>query len=198
MMRTVIAGLSLLAIGVAFPAGLAAYPEFQVFSQKNSGRQVNCAMCHANPEGPNGLKAGQIEALSRADLDRLARARQAFQPGVDVDSPILNAFGNHIVKTLGRTRFIALRRHPADLAAALGTTSDLDEDGIRDAREYLDGTDPLDPQSGAPWALFAHNFVRFRWHLAMLLAATLAGLYGLNNLLRWFAAVAEPVEDEAS
>lgn len=195
-MRPAVAGLSLVVICVSLPASVGAYPEFQVFSEKNSGRQVNCGMCHANPDGPNGLKAGQIEALSRADLDRLMHARQAFQPGVTVDSPILNRFGNHIIETLGRTRFISMRRHPADLAPALGNTSDLDEDGIPDAREFLQGTDPLDAQSGEPWALFVHNLTRFRGHIVMLLLATLAGLYGLNNLLRWFAAVAEPAEDD--
>jgi hypothetical protein len=180
---------------VALPARAGAYPEFQAFAQKNSGRQVNCGMCHANPDGPNGLKPGQIGALTAAELDRLARARQAFQPGVAVDSPILNAFGDHIIQTIGRTAFIGYRRHPAGLAPALGNASDLDQDGIADAQEFLQGTDPLDSQSGAPWALFVRNLVRFRGHIVMLLLATLAGLYGLNNLLRWFAAIGEPVEE---
>ena len=177
-------------------APAAAYPEFQAFAQKNSGRQVNCAMCHANPDGPNGVKPGQIGALTASELERLARARQAFQPGAAVDSPILNPFGNHIIQAIGRTAFIELRRHPAGLAPALGHTSDLDQDGIPDAEEFLQGTDPLDSQSGAPWALFKQNLVRFRGHLLMLLLATLAGLYGLNNLLRWFALIGESVDDD--
>ena len=178
------------------PARLSAYPEFQVFAATHSGRQVNCGMCHANPDGPNGLKAGQIEALSRADLDRLMRARQAFQPGVAVDSPILNACGHHIIQTLGRTAFIGLRRHPADLAAALGNASDLDDDGVRDAQEYLQGTDPTDSESGSPWTLFVHNVSRYRGHILMLALATLAGLYGLSHLLQWVAATTEPPDQE--
>lgn len=183
-------------VSIVSARAAAAYPEFQAFSQRNSGRQVNCAMCHANPDGPNGVKRGQIGALSAAELDRLAHARQAFQPGIAIDSPILNPFGNHIITTIGRTTFIGLRRHPAGLAQALGRTSDLDQDGIPDAQEFLDGTDPLDSQSGNPRALFTHNIVRFRGHIVMLLLATLAGLYGLNNLLRWFALVGEPVEED--
>jgi hypothetical protein len=190
-MRPAVFPLALTVVVLGLSARASAYPEFQAFVTAHSGRQVNCAMCHANPDGPNGLKAGQIEALSRADLDRLMRARQAFQPGASVDSPILNAFGNHIIHTLGRTRFIGLRRHPADLAAALGNTSDLDDDGVPDAQEYLDGTDPTDSQSGAPWALFLHNVVRYRMHIFMLALATLAGLYGLSHLLQWVGATAD-------
>jgi hypothetical protein len=186
--------LLIVLIALAVPGRADAYPEFQAFAQKNSGRQVNCGMCHANPDGPNGLKPGQIGALSPAELDRLARARQAFQPGASVDSPILNAFGNHIVQTVGRSAVIGFKLHPAGLAPALGHSSDLDQDGIPDEQEFLDGTDPLDSQSGAPWALFLHNFARSRGHILMLLLATLAGLYGLNNLLRWFALIGEPHE----
>lgn len=193
MVRRCLPLVALLCLGWAGRAD--AYPEFQAFAQKNSGRQVNCAMCHANPDGPNGVKSGQIGALSAAELDRLARARQAFQPGVTVDSPILNAFGDHIIQTVGRTAFIGFRRHPAGLAQALGNTSDLDRDGIPDAQEFLQGTDPLDSQSGAPWALFAHNLSRSRGDIFMLFLATLAGLYGLNHLLRWFALIGEPAED---
>jgi hypothetical protein len=149
-------------------------------------------MCHANPDGPNGLKPGQIGALSPEELVRLNRERQAFQPGVEVASPILNAFGNHIIQKLGRTAFITLRRHPTGLAAALGPDSDLDQDGIPDATEFLQGSDPLDSQSGDPWTLFKRNLSRYGIHVFLLLLATLAGLYGLNNLMVWFAAVAEP------
>lgn len=189
----------LLLVAVFFFAGAAsadAYPEFQAFAQKSSGRQVNCGMCHANPDGPNGLKPGQIGSLSIAELDRLARARQAFQPGTAVDSPILNAFGNHIVQAVGRSAVIGFKLNPAGLAPALGHASDLDQDGIPDGQEFLEGTDPLDSQSGNPWTLFAHNFARSRGHIFMLLLATLAGLYGLNNLLRWFALIGEPADED--
>lgn len=187
-----------LVVLVARSAPTGAYPEFQAFSQQNSGRQVNCAMCHRSPDGPNGLKPGQIGALSPAELERLAQARQAFLPGVAIDSPILNAFGNHIISAIGRTEFINLRRRPAGLAEALGSASDLDQDGIPDAQEFLEGTDPLDSQSGAPGALFRANLWRERLHILMLLLATMAGLYGLNNLLRWFATIPETDRDQTA
>jgi hypothetical protein len=168
-----------------------AYPEFQVYSQQVSGRGVNCAMCHVHPDGPDGLKPGQIGSLDSDGLNRLNEARRAFEPGRSVDSPVLNAFGNRIVEDLGRTEFIQLRREPAALVERLGDESDLDDDGIPDAREYVQGTDPLNPQHGDPWTLFRINLLRHRFHIFMLLLATVAGLYGLNNLLAWFAGVTE-------
>jgi hypothetical protein len=119
-----------------------AYPEFQKYVQQNSGRNVNCAMCHAHPDGPEGLKPGQIGSLKPQELDLLNRARAAFEPGQEVQSPILNAFGNDIVKRLGKSQFLLLRQDPQKLAEALGAESDLDGDSICDADEYLAGPCP--------------------------------------------------------
>ncbi|MCS6886002.1 MAG: hypothetical protein RMM17_13955 [Acidobacteriota bacterium] len=161
-----------------------AYPEFQKFSQMNSGRTVNCAMCHTHPDGPNGAAFGQIGSLNAEQIERLNQARAAFDPGRDVNSPILNAFGNHIIKTLGKTKFLEYRSRPKELATALGTSSDLDEDGVPDAREYLEGTHPLNKANGNPWLLFVHNFKRNKVHVVLIFLATVVTIYGLVNLLR--------------
>lgn len=161
-----------------------AYPEFQKYSQTTSGRVTNCAMCHTHPDGPDGAGAGQIGGLSTDDLARLAMARAAFEPGQTIDSPILNDFGDHIISTIGKSKFLELRSHPADLAPALGQQSDLDGDGVPDATEYLDGTHPLKRTSGDPWMLFVANFSRFRFHLAMIVLATALTIFGLANILR--------------
>lgn len=168
------------------PTPASAYPEFQAFVKKSSGRSVDCSLCHANADGPDGVKPGQIGRLTPDELRRLNAARGAFKPGVEVDSPILNAFGNQVIKTLGKERFLQLRKNPAGLAEALGTASDLDGDGIPDAQEYLDGTDPLDVHNGVPWKLFVINVRSNRLHLLLLLLATASGMYAIRHLLRWF------------
>lgn len=171
----------LLAPGAAF-----AYPEFQVFIEANSGRNVNCAMCHAHPDGPEGLKPGQIGSLKPPQLEALNKARAAFEPGQEVDSPILNPFGNHIVQKLGKQQFLQIRQNPVKLAEALGPEGDLDRDGISDAAEYLAGTLPTDPNHGDPWTLFLINLQRRWFHIVMVGLATASGLWGLNNLLNGF------------
>lgn len=183
-------------LAALLPAAAGAYAEFQVFVQETSGRYVNCAMCHTHPDGPDGLKPGQIGRLDAEELQKLNRARAAFEPGQKVDSPILNEFGEHIMEKLGKTQFIALRRDPGKLAEALGRDSDLDGDGIPDADEYLAGTHPLDSRHGDPWKLLVHNFRGQIFHIVMILLATILGLFGLNNLLRWFGQQME--SDEAN
>ena len=172
---------------------LVAYPEFQAWSQKNSGRAIDCSMCHVNPDGPEGVKPGQIRGLSPKELERLNQARTAFEPGSKVDSPILNAFGDHIIQTIGKKKFLEIRSTgPGQLVTALGMKSDLDDDGIPDAREYAEGTLPTDSQSGDAWELFANNFRRSWLDILMTFLATVFGLYGLNQLVRWFEHEAEP------
>ena len=166
-----------------------AHPEFQLYSEKKSGRNVNCAMCHSHPDGPEGLKPGQIGRLSHEQMEQLMHARAAFEPGQDEINPLLNEFGNHIINTLGKARFLELRQDPGSLADALGYESDLDGDGIPDALEYEQGTHPLDPHHGNPWLLFKHNIQRNWFHILMISLATGFSLYGLNHLLHWFATV---------
>lgn len=163
-----------------------AYPEFQQYVQSHSGRTTNCAMCHKHPDGPTGLKPGQIGSLSEEEMNQLNQARAAFEPGKNPHNPILNEFGNEIIAAIGKTKFLELRLHPQDLPAALNPESDLDRDGISDADEYVAGTHPVDESSGEPARLFVHNFKRYAFHIVMMALATVAGVYGLNALLRWF------------
>lgn len=173
------------ALLAAAPVALA-YPEFEAFVERHSGRYVNCALCHSHPDGPEGTKPGQIRSLDAEELARLNLARAAFEPGSDVDSPILNDFGDEILHRVGKRRFLEIRStDPALLADALGTDSDLDGDGIPDATEYLEGTDPLDAQHGAPLRLLRNNLERYRFDILMIVLATACGLWGLNHLLAW-------------
>jgi hypothetical protein len=177
-------------------SSLFAYPEFEVWTEKVSGKYIDCAMCHTHPDGPEGVKPGQIRSLSREELDRLNEARLAFEPGIAVNSPVLNAFGNRIVEKLGRKKFLEIRAEdPGLLVAAYGMDSDLDGDGIPDAREYMEGTSPVDSRSGNPWSLFRTNLRRYWLDVLMTILATLAGLYGLNHILRWFEHEADAPED---
>jgi hypothetical protein len=174
----------LLAAAPAPPA--AAYPEMEAWVETHSGRSVDCAMCHTHPDGPEGVKAGQIRSLDAEELARLNQARAAFEPGMGVDSPILNDFGDRILNDVGKRRFLEIRAtNPGLLVAALGEEGDLDGDGIPDATEYAEGTDPLDPQHGDPVRLLRHNLVRHWFDLLMIGLATACGLYGLNHLLEW-------------
>lgn len=179
-----------------FCAQAFAYPEYQVFVQEHSGRTVNCAMCHTHPDGPEGLKPGQIGALTTEELERLNQARAVFEPGEAVDNPLLNKFGNRIMEQLGKTKVLELRQDPERLADAYGYDSDLDGDGISDAEEYLAGTHPLNPESGDPSRLFWVNLRRNVFHVVMLLIATVAGVYGLNHLIRGFEALEQAQTDE--
>jgi hypothetical protein len=175
-----------------------AYPEFEVWSEKSSGRFLDCALCHTHPDGPEGVKPGQIRSLSREELDRLNESRAAFEPGIAIDSPILNPFGDRIIEKLGRKKFLELRvSDPGALVALYGMDSDLDGDGIPDMREYAEGTSPVDSRSGDPWSLFRTNVKRSWLDILMTILATLAGLYGLNKLLRWFEHQADVPEEIA-
>ena len=190
--------LSLLVTMLLAAAPALAYPEFEVWSEKSSGKFIDCAMCHSNAEGPEGVKPGQIRSLSREELDRLSEARAAFEPGVAIDSPILNPFGDRIIEKLGRKKFLEIRASgPGQLVALYGMDSDLDGDGIPDAREFVEGTSPVDSRSGHPWSLFATNVRRSWLDILMTILATLAGLYGLNKLLRWFEHQTETPQETA-
>ena len=182
--------LTLILVCMWVPSVALAYAEFQKHIQATSGRNVNCAVCHAHGDGPDGVKSGQVGSLTPAEVERLNRARIAFEPGQTVDSPILNAFGNHVVLTVGKRHLLALKADPGALAGRLLET-DLDRDGIADGQELRDGTHPLDAQHGDPWKLLKVNAKRHGLHLALLAVATFLGLYGLGHILRWFGRTAE-------
>jgi hypothetical protein len=177
-------------------ASVRAYPEFQQFIVKQSGRKVNCALCHAHADGPEGTAPGQIGHLTAAEQAQLVRARGAFEPGQKVNSPILNGFGNQIINSLGKRRFLEMRLAPGQLAEALPKDSDLDGDGIPDAQEYLAGTHPLLKSDGQPWLLFRANFAQNSGQIVVTLLATILGLWGLGHMLHGFAAAADGEAEE--
>lgn len=141
-------------------------------------------MCHISENGPVGNGEGQIGSFSADEMKQLNKARAALAPGVDVDSPILNKFGNEIIKVVGKKDFVALKSEPAKLADRLGEKSDLDEDGISDAREYLDGTDPLNKFHGDPTKLFWINLDRYKMHVFLAIVAVFSINYGLIQLIK--------------
>ena len=164
-----------------------AYPEYQQFVEKHSGKSVNCALCHTNSNGPTGKEEGQVGALNEKDMQALNSARAAVDPGMlKEDSPILNRFGNSIIRTLGKRKFVQLRTEPEKLAEALDKKSDLDEDGIPDAQEFLDGTDPTNKYHGDPLKLFMINIDRNKTHLALAALAVFLLDWGFAHLIRGF------------
>lgn len=185
----------LLALCIAAPV-LHAYPEFHRFIVKNSRRAIDCAFCHVNRDGPEGTGPGQIGHLTPEELERLGHARAALAPGMKVDSPILNAFGNHIINSIGKQQFAELRVAPEQLAKALPKDSDLDHDGIPDVQEYLDGTHPLLASDGRPWLLFKNNFRNNLVQILLTFGATVIGLFGLKHLLNGFAIAADAGEQD--
>lgn len=161
-----------------------AYPAFQRFSEKHSGRTVNCAMCHVNAQGPSGSGYGQLLSLTADELAKVDAARDAAKPGVEVDSPIMNRFGNHIIKTLGMETVSDAIGAPELLAKSLGDKSDLDGDGISDAQEFLDGTDPLDKFNGEPKRLFLINLSRYKFELLFVAVAIGLIIFGLTGFIK--------------
>lgn len=173
-----------------FPGQLVcAYPEFQEFSEKNSGRTTNCATCHESSTGPAGNEPGQIGSLTPEDFAKLNEARTAFEPGKEVDSPILNHFGDLIIKKLGKKKVLEDRKDPAKLASDYGFENDLDHDGIPDAQEYLDGTDPQNPHHGDAWRLFVVNINRYAPHIIAAAIGVFLLDWGFARMIGGFMAI---------
>jgi hypothetical protein len=175
-----------------------AYPEFQQHIVKTTGRAVNCALCHTHADGPEGAAPGQIGHLTLAQQAELGRARAAFEPNAKPASPILNAFGNHILNAIGKKKFLELKLAPAQIPGALPKESDLDKDGIPDAVELAMGTHPLLKTDGDPWLLFKANFSSNLVEIILALAATIIGLWGIGHLLHGFAAAAHVEEEDGA
>lgn len=172
---------------LAFAAKVNAYPEFQQFVETHSGKSVNCALCHQNGNGPSGKEEGQVGSLNEKELAALNSARGAIEPGMlKADSPILNKFGNSIMRSIGKKKFLELREKPEQLAEVLDKKSDIDEDGIPDGQEYLDGTDPSNKNHGDPLKLFAVNIDRYKSHLILAGLAVVFLDWGFAHLIMGF------------
>jgi hypothetical protein len=196
-MKSRVASIAVFVVLIFVMNSVQAYPEYQAAIVKMSHRPVNCAMCHVHGDGPEGAAVGQIGRLTTEEFARLGRARAAFEPGGNVNSPILNAFGNHIINSIGKTKFIELRQLPEKLPELLPAESDLDGDGIPNIQEYRDGTNPLNKNDGSPLLLFKINLERNIPQIALAVAATFAGLYGFKHILRSFAtALRRPEEHD--
>lgn len=176
---------SVFLLGSSSPA--LAYPQYQAFVEKNSGRGVNCAMCHSNGDGPTGDGAGQVGGLTAEERKQLEEAHATLEPGKKVNNPLLNRFGNEIVSKLGRTKVIQLMSNPKQLANELGNKSDLDQDGIPDSVEYLDGTDPLNKFHGNPWRLLLVNLNRYKLHILLAGLAVACLNFGFSHILKGFS-----------
>ena len=161
-----------------------AYPEFYEYSRKVSGRSINCALCHANGNGPEGNEPGQIGSLDKSELERLMRARAAFQPQQKINSPILNEFGNKIIYIIGKKRFLELTTHPEDLAKEIGNKLDIDKDGIPDSEEDLDGTLAISKEDGHPLKLFIANIRKNLHHIILAFLSISLLFYGFVQWLR--------------
>jgi hypothetical protein len=194
------AKLSLMLATIAAVETAQAYPEFQQYIVKSTGRPVNCAMCHMHPDGPEGAAPGQIGHLTLAQQAELGRARAAFEPGAKPNNPLLNAFGNHIINSIGKRKFLEVRLSPGQLPGLLPgllpKDSDLDGDGIPDAVELAMGTHPLIRSDGDPWLLFKANLRGNLTQILLALGATIVGLWGLGHLLQGFAIAANAEEED--
>ena len=168
-----------------------AYPQFQEYVEKKSHQPINCAMCHQNGNGPEGQSEGQIGGLSEEEIKRLNFARAAFEPGSKINSPILNKFGNKIVKALGRKKVLSLVREPDKLYEALPADSDIDEDGVSDRDEYIDGTDPTNEFHADPLKLFMINILRYKLHIILAAIAIFSINFGLGHLIKGVSLLTE-------
>jgi len=177
---------TLLLLTFIFSSNAMAHPEYLQYFKKESGRAINCAMCHTNPEGPEGVNPGQIGSLDPEAKKLLALAREA-KTGDNIKNPILNDFGNEILNAIGHENLVELEKDPGAIPGLLSKTSDLDHDGIPDYQELLDGTDPLNPNDGLPWKLFIHNFITNWFQIMMITLATISGVFGLYYTILWFS-----------
>lgn len=176
--------LNLVILSASLTPAALAYPEFQTFSEKKSGRSVDCAMCHAHEHGPMGDEEGQISKLTQEQLSALNASRGALEPGSETDNPILNKFGNEIVKAIGMRKVLEAKAAPEKLAVFLGDKQDTDGDGIPDGKEFENGTHPLLRFHGDPWTLFANNLSRYRTEIVLAVAAIALLNFGFAHLIK--------------
>lgn len=143
------------------PSQVYAFVEFQTFIEQKSKKQLNCAYCHSHTNGPEGDESGQLRSLDEKQKQSTAY-NQFLQSNKEfIDSPILNEFGNYLVKKLGYETITSAQNEPNKLVEGL-KDSDLDNDGIKDSQELLEGTLPNDPFDGNSLRLFL-NGVKKKW-----------------------------------
>jgi hypothetical protein len=145
-----------------------AFPPFERWISQKAGFQTDCAYCHVNPAGPSGHGVGQEGRLDERQKQHLHSA----------DSPILNSFGQHLLKTLSYDKVVSSVSDPGSLAVQM-KGYDLDGDGVSDGEEMEHGTLAYDPLS-APPALVWMERLKQNWSFVVTLAvSSLAGAAGL-------------------
>ena len=138
-----------------------AFNEFQTFIEQKSKKQLNCAYCHSNTNGPEGNDLGQLGSLSEEQKQLTAYNQFLNGKKEFIDSPILNELGNYLVKSLGYEEIINAQDDPNRIVEKL-EHSDFDKDGITDGEEITDGTLLNDPLDGNPLKLFKNNLQK-KW-----------------------------------
>ena len=138
-----------------------AFNEFQTFIEQKSKKQLNCAYCHNHTNGPEGNETGQLGSLTEEEKKLTAYNQYLSSNKELADSPILNEFGNYLVKKVGYEGIINAQEDPNQIVEKL-KESDFDKDGITDSEEFLDGTLPNDFLDGNPFKLFINNLKK-KW-----------------------------------
>ena len=134
-----------------------AFNEFQIFMEEKAKKQLNCTYCHSHPNGPEGNEEGQLDSLTEDEKKLTAYNQYLAGNTIFVNSPILNEFGNYLVKKLGYEEIVKAQNEPTKIIEGL-KDSDFDKDGIIDSTEITEGTLSNDPYDGSPLRLFVHNF----------------------------------------
>ena len=161
LFQSLLAMTIVVAFFIPFKLNAFAFNEFQTYIEQKSKKQLNCAYCHSHVNGPNGNETGQLGSLSEEQKQLTAYNQFLSVNKESVDSPILNEFGNYLVKKLGYDTIVKAQDDPDKIVEVL-KESDLDQDGINDLEEVLDGTLPNDPLDGNPFKLFVSN-IKKKW-----------------------------------
>ena len=160
-----------------------AFNEFQNFIEQKSKKQLNCTYCHNHINGPEGREPGQLDTLTEEEK-QLTAYNQFLNANKElVNSPILNEFGNYLVKKIGYEAIVNAQNDPNQLIDKL-KDSDLDQDGISDSEELTDGTLPSDPFDGHPFKLFINNLKKNLLEIIFQIVAILLFVFSLIKILK--------------
>lgn len=155
-----------------------AFPQYADWISEKSGKPIDCAYCHVNAEGPQGGGPGQIGSLSDVQLAKLRTP----------ESPILNAFGQSLIKHLGYEGVAQGLTDPAGVAQKM-KAFDMDGDGISDGDEMLYGTLPSDSLSAPPQLVWQK---RLEKHMPFVLLVGGCGVAGAIALFMLSKKLAKP------